>query len=74
LKKKLGFQGVVVTDWKDIIYLHTRHKVAETNRDAVRMLAGIDMSMVPENYSFCTDLLDLVIKGEVPMSRIDDAV
>jgi beta-glucosidase len=32
------------------------------------------MSMVPENYSFCTDLLDLVIKGEVPMSRIDDAV
>jgi beta-glucosidase len=37
-------------------------------------MAGIDMSMVPENYSFCTDLLDLVIKGEVPMSRIDDAV
>jgi beta-glucosidase len=34
-------------------------------------MAGIDMSMVPENYSFCTDLLDLVIKGEVPMSRID---
>jgi beta-glucosidase len=43
--KKLGFQGVVVTDWKDIIYLHTRHKVAETNRDAVRIavMAGIDM-------------------------------
>lgn len=76
LKKELGFQGVVVTDWKDIIYLHTRHKVAETNRDAVRIavMAGIDMSMVPENYSFCTDLLDLVSKGEVPMSRIDDAV
>ncbi|MGQ7947538.1 glycoside hydrolase family 3 N-terminal domain-containing protein [Flavobacterium sp. WC2509] len=76
LKKELGFQGVVVTDWKDIIYLHTRHKVAETNRDAVRIavMAGIDMSMVPENYSFCTDLLDLVNKGEVPMSRIDDAV
>lgn len=76
LKKELGFKGVVVTDWKDIIYLHTRHKVAETNRDAVRIsvLAGIDMSMVPEDYSFYTDLLDLVSKGEVPMSRIDDAV
>jgi beta-glucosidase len=49
LKKELGFQGVV-TDWKDIIYLHTRHKVAETNRDAVRIavMAGIDMSMVPK--------------------------
>jgi beta-glucosidase len=76
LKNELGFQGVVVTDWQDIIYLHTRHKVAETNRDAVRISvnAGIDMSMVPENYSFYSDLLDLVSKGEVPMSRIDDAV
>lgn len=76
LKKELGFEGVVVTDWKDIIYLHTRHKVAETKRDAVRIavLAGIDMSMVPEEFSFYTDLVDLVKKGEVPMSRIDDAV
>lgn len=76
LKKELGFQGVVVTDWKDIIYLYTRHKVAENNRDAVRIsvMAGIDMSMVPEDYTFYTDLLDLVAKGEVPMSRIDDAV
>lgn len=76
LKKELNFQGVVVTDWKDIINLYTRDKVAESNRDAVRIsvLAGIDMSMVPEEYSFYTDLLDLVTKGEVPMSRIDDAV
>jgi beta-glucosidase len=76
LKNELGFQGVVVTDWKDIIYLYTRHKVAENNRDAVKLsvMAGIDMSMVPEDYTFYTDLLDLVNKGEVPVSRIDDAV
>jgi beta-glucosidase len=76
LKNEIGFTGVVVTDWKDIIYLYTRHKVAENNREAVKMsvMAGIDMSMVPEDYSFYTDLLDLVAKGEVPMSRIDDAV
>jgi beta-glucosidase len=76
LKNELGFQGVVVTDWKDIIYLYTRHKVAENNRDAVKLsvMAGIDMSMVPEDYTFYTDLLDLVNKGEVPISRIDDAV
>jgi beta-glucosidase len=30
--------------------------------------------VVPEDYTFYTDLLDLVAKGEVPMSRIDDAV
>ncbi len=76
LKNENQFKGVVVTDWKDIIYLHTRHKVAETQREAVKIsvLAGIDMSMVPEDYSFYTLLLDLVAKKEVPMSRIDDAV
>nr|WP_315257488.1 glycoside hydrolase family 3 N-terminal domain-containing protein [uncultured Flavobacterium sp.] len=76
LKNELGFTGVVLTDWKDIIYLYTRHKVAQTPREAVRMaiMAGIDMSMVPEDYSFYTHLVDLVQKGEVPMSRIDDAV
>lgn len=76
LKKELGFKGFVVTDWKDIIYLYTRHKVAENNRDAVKIavLAGIDMSMVPENYTFYDDLLDLVKTDEVPISRIDDAV
>jgi beta-glucosidase len=76
LKKELGFSGVVVTDWKDIIYLYTRHKVAESKRDAVRIavMAGIDMSMVPEEFSFYTDFLDFVKKGEVPVSRIDDAV
>jgi beta-glucosidase len=48
LKNELGFSGVVVTDWKDIIYLYTRHKVAENNRAAVKMsvMAGIDMSML----------------------------
>jgi beta-glucosidase len=76
LKNELDFKGVVVTDWKDIINLYTRDKVAESNRDAVRIsvLAGIDMSMVPEDYTFYTYLLDLVAKKEVPMSRIDDAV
>jgi beta-glucosidase len=27
-------------------------------------MAGIDMSMVPEDYTFYNDLLDLVTKGE----------
>lgn len=76
LKEELDFKGFVVTDWKDIIYLHTRHKVAATMREAVKMsvLAGIDMSMVPEDYTFFEELLSLVNDGEIPMSRIDDAV
>lgn len=76
LRKELGFQGVVVTDWEDIIRLHTRHHVAPTPRAAVAMAinAGIDMSMVPGDFSFFVLLKEAVQKGEVPMSRIDDAV
>ncbi|HWB94317.1 MAG TPA: glycoside hydrolase family 3 C-terminal domain-containing protein, partial [Puia sp.] len=76
LRKELGFQGVIVSDWEDIIRLHTRHHVAATPRAAVVMAinAGIDMSMVPSDFSFYILLKEAVEKGEVPMSRIDDAV
>ena len=76
LRKELGFKGVIVTDWEDIIRLHTRHDVAPTPRAAVAMAinAGIDMSMVPSDFSFFILLKEAVQKGEVPMSRIDDAV
>ncbi len=30
LRTEMGFQGVIVSDWEDIIRLHTRHLVAST--------------------------------------------
>lgn len=76
LRKELGFQGLIVTDWEDIKRLHDRHNIAATPRQAVVLAinAGIDMSMVPADYSFYDLLIEAVKKGEVPMSRIDDAV
>jgi beta-glucosidase len=76
LRKELGFQGVAVTDWEDIIRLHTRHNVAATPRAAVVMAvnAGIDMSMVPYDLSFFNLLKEAVQKGEVSGGRIDEAV
>jgi beta-glucosidase len=76
LRKELGFRGLIVTDWEDIIRLHTRHLVANSPRQAVAMAinAGIDMSMVPGDYSFFDLLKEAIQKGEVKMSRIDDAV
>lgn len=75
LRDELGFKGLVVTDWEDIIKLYRDHKVAKDMRDAVKMavLAGIDMSMTPNDYSFNTALIDLVKTGEVPESRLDES-
>ena len=77
LRKELGFQGVIVTDWADIENLYRRDCVAANNKEAIKIAinAGIDMSMIAYDYEpFCNDLIALVKEGEVKMSRIDDAV
>jgi len=76
LRSELGFEGVLVTDWEDIKYLVSRHKVAENYRDAVKLAidAGIDMSMVPTDLEFPGILLDLIKDGEISEARIDESV
>lgn len=76
LRNELGFTGVIVTDWEDIKYLHSRHRVAESHKEAVRMAieAGVDMSMVPDDFSFTEHLVELVEEGSLSESRLDESV
>ncbi|MDQ3062103.1 MAG: glycoside hydrolase family 3 C-terminal domain-containing protein [Acidobacteriota bacterium] len=73
---EMKFQGFVVSDWEDIKKLVTFWKVAADEKEATRMavMAGIDMSMVPLDYSFADHLIALVKEKKVPMTRIDEAV
>lgn len=76
LRNELGFRGLVVSDWQDIQKLVTEHRVAATEKEATRIavMAGIDVSMVPSDYSFSDSLIALVKEGAVPQARIDEAV
>jgi len=76
LRSELHFEGIAVTDWRDIEYLHDRHHIAATQKDAVMIAvnAGIDMSMVPYEYSFYNYLIELVHENKVSMARINQAV
>jgi beta-glucosidase len=76
LRTELHFDGVVVSDYEDIIRLNTVHHVARTRLDAVRMAldAGIDMSMVPLSTNFIDDVLQLVHTGAISESRINESV
>ena len=76
LRNELGFKGFVVSDWEDIKKLVNIWRIAATEKEATRqaVMAGIDMSMVPSDYSFADHLIELVKEGAVPQSRIDEAV
>jgi beta-glucosidase len=71
LKGELGFQGIVISDWAGIDQISSDY--AYDVRTAIN--AGIDMVMVPTNYkTFISTLHNEVVAGNIPMSRIDDAV
>ena len=76
LRNELGFEGFVVSDWEDIKKLVNVWRIAANEKEATRLsvMAGIDMSMVPSDYSFADHLIALVKEGAVPQSRIDEAV
>lgn len=76
LKEDLNWDGMIVTDWADIDNLWKRDHIARDKKEAIKLAinAGIDMSMDPYDWKFCPLLKELVQEGEVPMSRIDDAV
>ncbi len=73
LKGSWKFPGFIVSDWGSIKEM-VPHGYAQDNREAARMamLAGSDMDM--ESHSYLPHLTDLVRKGEVSVSLIDDAV
>lgn len=76
LRGEMGLQGFVVSDWLDIKKLVGVHHIAANEKEATRIavVAGIDMSMVPSDYSFSNLLLELAQEGKVPVSRVDEAV
>lgn len=71
LKGKLGFDGFTISDWNAIGQVPgcTPFRCAEA------INAGVDMFMVPTDWKrFIESTVEQVERGEVPMSRIDDAV
>lgn len=77
LKDKMGFKGFLISDWEGLDRLSKPNPHGSNYRTSIctAVNTGIDMVMVPFRYAkFLEDLIDLVESGEIPMTRIDDAV
>jgi len=76
LRDEFGFEGIILTDWEDIIKLYKDHHIASNMKEAVLLAinAGIDMSMTPNDYSFNNALIELVKEGSIKESRLDESV
>ncbi|MBO2010600.1 glycoside hydrolase family 3 N-terminal domain-containing protein [Hymenobacter negativus] len=73
LRRQMGFKGVAVTDWEDIIRLVRIQKTAANEKEATWMAidAGVDMAMTPYNTNFCRIVKELVQEGRLTQARID---
>jgi beta-glucosidase len=76
LRTELGFEGVILTDIKDILKLVEMHKAVPTVEEAVilSLNAGIDMSMSCNDVEFAKIVLEKVKDGTISESRIDESV
>ncbi|KAI3437064.1 uncharacterized protein J3R85_005801, partial [Psidium guajava] len=75
LKNKLRFRGFVISDWQGIDRITSPPHANYSYSIQAGISAGIDMVMVPMNYTEFIDGLTFQVKKKIiPMSRIDDAV
>ncbi|WP_325893120.1 glycoside hydrolase family 3 protein [Grimontia sp. NTOU-MAR1] len=73
LKDKMGFDGLVVTDWNG----HSEINGCTAGNCPQAVLAGNDIFMVTARkdwQAFYHNVIDQVNDGIIPMTRIDDAV
>jgi beta-glucosidase len=77
LRERLGFQGVVISDYGDVPALANNYKIAPDFAGAIAKAvnAGVDVSMTPSDYvGWQTGLTRDVQRGLVSVARIDQSV
>jgi beta-xylosidase len=72
LRDEFGFDGVVVSDYRAISFLHSMHRVAGSPADAAALAlrAGIDMEL-PDQACYGPPLAEAIMAGEVAQSLAD---
>jgi beta-glucosidase len=75
LRGKLGFDGLVVSDYEAVIMIHNFHKIAPNLSDAASMAlkAGIDVEL-PSRVCYGDPLKQALESGDISMEMVDTAI
>ncbi|GAA1822408.1 beta-glucosidase [Planosporangium flavigriseum] len=77
LRNQWRFQGVVISDWNDVLSLQTAYHIVGDYPSAIAAAvnAGVDMAMVPpDDRRFHASAVDAVKRGLISQRRLDEAV
>jgi beta-glucosidase len=75
LREKLGFDGLVVSDYEAVLMIHNYHFMAKNRRQAavLALTAGLDVEL-PTVACYGQDLLGAIQAGELPLATLDLSV
>ncbi len=75
LRTRLGFKGLVVSDYEAIPMIHSYHRMVENKCDAavLALNAGIDLEL-PTRNCYAAPLLEALERGEINLEFVDTAV
>lgn len=77
LQENFGFEGYVVSDSGAVEHVHSKHKVADSYKEAIRqvMEAGLNVrTHFTQPEDFILPLRELVREGKLPMETLDSRV
>ncbi|KAF9586501.1 hypothetical protein BGW38_003626 [Lunasporangiospora selenospora] len=77
LRHRMGFEGMLVTDWAELDRLYTEHRSVPSLKDAALQClkrTSVDMVMVPESESFSKNTLELIDEERLDRNRLVESV
>ena len=76
LRNKLGFKGLILSDWEDVYRLYKHHHIAKDKEEAIMKAfnAGLDLNMMVTDIDTLDIMERLVNDNKISLERLNETV
>ena len=76
LRNKLGFKGLILSDWEDVYRLYKHHHIARDKEEAIMKAfnAGLDLNMMVTDIDTLDIMERLVNDNKISLKRLNETV